>query len=146
MNIPTLDGPNWGTYSIHLQAAAWILGFWGIIKGEALGTTPQTYDHLPKPTTSQGGSHPNAKEYAVTKADWNKRNRAALGLIQATFLPVIWQDFISYRTSHKLWAGLENCYRKAGGGYNLPPIGQHGENSIHWFNRSIVTDTRIPGQ
>ena len=40
MNIPMLDGPNWGTYSIHLQAAAHILHFWEVIKGEALGTSP----------------------------------------------------------------------------------------------------------
>ena len=49
--IPTLDGPDWGTYSIHLQAATQIMGFWEIIKGEALGTNPQTYDCLPKPRT-----------------------------------------------------------------------------------------------
>ena len=27
LNIPTLDSPNWGTYSTHVQAATWILGF-----------------------------------------------------------------------------------------------------------------------
>ena len=132
LNIPTLDSPNWGAYSLHLQAATWILGFWEIIKGEALGTTPQTYDCLPKPTTgSMTFSHPDTKEYTVAKADWSKRNRGALGLIQATVLPVIWQDFVSYSESHLLWAELENNYGKVGGGYNLPPIGQYGENSVH---------------
>ena len=28
MNIPTLDGPNWGQFSIHLQAATHILDCW----------------------------------------------------------------------------------------------------------------------
>ena len=50
MNIPTLDGPNWGQFSIHLQATAHILNCWDVMKGEALGTTPQTYDLLVKPT------------------------------------------------------------------------------------------------
>ena len=49
MNIPTLDGPNWGTYSIHLQAAAQILGFWEIIKGEALAMMPVTYNFYHNP-------------------------------------------------------------------------------------------------
>ena len=115
MNIPTLDGPNWGTYSIHLQAAAWILGFWEIIKREVPGTTPQIYDHLPKPTTGQGGSHPNVKEFTVTKAEWNKRNGGALGLMQATIMPVIWQYFVTYSKVHLLWAELEKHYRKVGG-------------------------------
>ena len=44
MNISMLDGPNQGAYSIHLQAAAWILDCWDVIKGEALGTSPQTYN------------------------------------------------------------------------------------------------------
>ena len=44
MNIPTLDAPNWGLLSIHLQAATCILDCWDVIKGEVLRTTPQTYD------------------------------------------------------------------------------------------------------
>ena len=59
MNIPTLDGPNWGVYSIHLQAVALILDCWDVIKGEILGTTPQTYDILNSPTTGPQGMHPD---------------------------------------------------------------------------------------
>ena len=51
LNIPTLDSPNWGTYLIHLQAAACILDLWELIKGEALGMSSQTYNLLPIPTT-----------------------------------------------------------------------------------------------
>ena len=29
-------------------------------------------------------------------------------------------------------------------GIDLLPIGQHGENSIHWLDRSVTTDPRIP--
>ena len=74
LNIPTLDGPNWGTYSTHLQAATQILGFWGLIKGEAIpGTNLVTYDLLKKPTTGvTGTSHPDPKDYAVMKVGWNK--------------------------------------------------------------------------
>ena len=50
MNIPTLDGPNWGEFSIHLQAATCILDCWVVIQGEVLGTNAQTYDLLVRPT------------------------------------------------------------------------------------------------
>ena len=55
MNIPTLDGPNWGQFSIHLQATACILDCWDVIKEETLWTMPQTYNLLVKPT------HPGAQ-------------------------------------------------------------------------------------
>ena len=146
LNIPTLDGPNLGTYSTHLQAAAQILGFWDLIKGEALGTNPQTYNLLKKTITgSTTSTHPNAKEYAIAKVDWNKGNGGALGLIQATTSPVIWQDLLSYSEAHAFWAELEKRSRKVGGGHDLPPIGQHGEHSIHQFDGSLTTDPRIPG-
>ena len=51
MNIPTLDGPNWGQFSIHLQAAACILDVWEVIQGEILTPAPNpTYNLLTKPT------------------------------------------------------------------------------------------------
>ena len=112
LNIPTLDGPYWGNYSTHLQAATQILGFWEVIKGEALGTNPQTYNLLMKPTTGlTTSSHPDPKDYTIAKVDGNKKNGGALGLIQATTSPVIWQDFLLYA----LWAELEKRFGKAGG-------------------------------
>ena len=52
MNIPTLDGPNWGQCSIHLQAAACILDVWEVIQGEILTPAPNlTYDLFIKPTS-----------------------------------------------------------------------------------------------
>ena len=82
MNVPTLDGPNWGTYSIHLQAVAQILDFWDVIKGEALGTSPQTYDLLPYPTAT---TYPDATDLASAKAAWNKKNGGALGCFRPQF-------------------------------------------------------------
>ena len=35
MNIPTLDGPNWGQFSIHLLAAAHILDVWEVIQRDS---------------------------------------------------------------------------------------------------------------
>ena len=76
---------------------------------------PQTYDLLKTPTTGlTTSSHPDPKGYTVAKVDWNKRN-GALGLIQATTLPVIWQDFLSYSEAHALWAELEKRFGKVGG-------------------------------
>ena len=130
MNIPTLDGPNWGTYSIHLQATTEILEFWELIKGEALGTSPQTYNLLPKPTSgTPSSSHLDAKEYVIAKAHWSKRNSGALGLLQATVLPATWQDFLNCTEAHLLLKQDMETWR--GGGNDLPPIGQYGENSIY---------------
>ena len=77
LNIPTLDGPNWGLYAIHRQAAARILDCWDVIKGEissAMGVIPITYDRLEYLTTSTGGLFTNAKDFATTKVAWNKKN------------------------------------------------------------------------
>ena len=45
LNVPTLDGHNWGLYTTHLQAAARILDCWDVTKGEILsqaGVSPIT--------------------------------------------------------------------------------------------------------
>ena len=39
LNIPTLDGPNWGTYIIALQALARILDIWDAMREEILQTS-----------------------------------------------------------------------------------------------------------
>ena len=36
LNIPTLEGPNWGEYVLKLQAAFQIFDCWDIVKGEIL--------------------------------------------------------------------------------------------------------------
>ena len=116
VNIPTLDGPNWGQFSIHLQAAARILDCLDVIKREAWGTTPQTYNSLVKPThLGAQASQADLAAYNTAKTVWNKRNVQALDLMLATILPVIWQDFISYGNAQELWDALETQFRKAGG-------------------------------
>ena len=145
MNIPTLDGPDWGQFSIHLQAAAHILDCWDTIWGDVLGTNPQTYDLLVKPT------HPGAQAskmdiaaYNTAKTVWNKKNAQALGLMQASVASHM-------ARLHPIWSckGPVGCpldpIQKSGGSHNLPPIGQHGENSIHQFDRSVIPDPTIPG-
>ena len=51
LNVPTLEGPNWGEYAPILQAAFQIFDCWDIVKGEILTPAPNfTYDLLVKPT------------------------------------------------------------------------------------------------
>ena len=61
----------------------------------SITTNPLTYDLLATP------AHPAAQAsaadlaiYNTAKAVQNKKNAQALGLIQATVLPVIWQNHI----------------------------------------------------
>ena len=53
--------------------------------------------------------------YITSKTVCNKKNAQALGLMQATILPVIWQDFVTYGKVQELWDTLEACFRKVGG-------------------------------
>ena len=51
LNVPTLEGPNWGEYAPKIQAAFRIFDCWDIVKGEILTPPPNpTYDLLAKPT------------------------------------------------------------------------------------------------
>ena len=82
LNVPTLEGPNWGEYVPKLQAAFWIFNCWDIVKGEILAPPPNpTYDLLAKPTASPANaSAADHTTYQATKAVWNKKNGQALGL------------------------------------------------------------------
>ena len=124
MNIPTLDGPNWGQFFIHLQAAAHILDCWDVLWGEVLGTIPQTYDLLARPT--QLGAQATAMDiaaYSTAKTVWNKKNTQALGLMQAIVSPVIWQDFVQYGVTEDLWDALETQFGKVGGATTYLQLG-----------------------
>ena len=87
------------------------------MKGELLTPPPNpTYDRLIKPT------HPAAQAtaadlaiYVIAKAVWNKKNGQALGVMQATVLPVIWQDYVQYGEARELYNALETTFRKVGG-------------------------------
>ena len=116
MNIPTLDGPNLGQFSIHLQAAAHILDCWDVIRGEVLCMVSQTYNLLVKPTyLGAQASAVDLATYNAAKTIWNKKNAQALGLMQATVSPVIWQDYAHYGIAKDLWDTLETQFGKGGG-------------------------------
>ena len=148
LNIPTLDGPNWGQYVTSLQAAVRIFNCYDVIQGEFLTQSPNpTYDLLKKPAVPPpGATAANLATYNATKMVWNKKNAQVLGLMQATVSPVIWQDYNHYGVAKDLFDALEATFGKAGGASTYLQLVKHGENSIHWFNGSVVTDTTISRQ
>ena len=92
---------------------------------------PQTYNLLAKPThLGVQASSADITTYTAAKTVWNKKNAQVLGLMQASVtshmarLCSIWHDKGSVGCpGDPIW--------KSRGSHNLPPIGQHGENSIH---------------
>ena len=115
LNIPTLDGPNWGVYIISLQALARILDIWDAMWGEILPTTPPTYNLLAKPTpAAANATAAEIAAYTTAKATWNK-NAQGLGLMQPTVSPVIWQEFLHLGTAKELLDALETGFRATGG-------------------------------
>ena len=147
-HIPTLDGPNWGQWYRRFQSSARIINIWDAIRGDILTPAPNLmWDLLAKP--SPPTSTPTAAElvtYKATKTLWSQKNSQGLGLIQATISNVIWQWYESLSTAKEVLDALETEFRAAGGGTDLPPIGQHGENSNHRLDGSVTTDPTISGQ
>ena len=84
--------------------------------------------------------------YKATKAVWNNKNGQVLGLMQAIVSPVIWQDYNHLSVAKDLFACIRGHIQKSRGSIDLPPVGQHGGNSIYQFNGFAVPDTTIPGQ
>ena len=81
----------------------------------------------------------------AAKILWDQKNSQGLGLIQATIMNVIWQWYEYLPSAKEILGGLETKFGAAGGGANVPPIGQHGENSNHRRNGSIATDPKLSG-
>ena len=132
--IPTLDGLNWGLWFTHIQSATRILDIWDAMRGEVLNTTPPTCDLLAKPSPPVAtATATKIAAYTAAKAIWNKKNAQGLGLIQATISNIIWQKHQSLGTAKEVLDALEDEFRAAGegGGTDLPPVGQHGEDSVH---------------
>ena len=131
-HIPTLDGPNWGQWSDTIQLTTRIIDVWDALRGDILTPNPITRDLLVKP--SQPAANATAAElatYETQKAIWSKKNAQGLGLIQSTVSNVIWQKYQTLGTSKEVFDTLEIEFGAAGGGTDLPPIGQHGEITIH---------------
>ena len=112
-----LDGSNWGQYVITPQAVAHIFDCYDVIRGEILTPPPNTtYNLLAKPIhPGVQASATDLATYNTAKAVWNKKNAQALGLMQATVSPVIWQDYIQHGVAKDLFNALEATFRKAGG-------------------------------
>ena len=53
--------------------------------------------------------------FNTVKVIWNTKNAQALGLMQATVSPVIWQNYVQYGVAKDLWDALEAEFRKVGG-------------------------------
>ena len=112
-----LDGPNWRTWAVQIQAAARVLNCWSVIKGERImGTTPPTYDLLAKPMQGTGPRQiSDAALFAKALFEWNKMNLTALGLIQGKLNPALWPDYVDVGDAATFWTHLETKYGKAGG-------------------------------
>ena len=112
-----LDGPNWGTWAVQIQAAARVLNCWSVIKGERIpGTTPPTCDLLTKPVQGTApGQISNAALFAKSLFKWNKMNLTALGLIQGKLNLALWPDYVDVGDATMFWTCLETKYGKAGG-------------------------------
>ena len=117
LNIPILDGPNWGNYVTCLQAAFQIFNCYDVVTGEILTPAPNPmYDLLVKPMVPpQGASATDLTAYQTAKAVWNKKNGQALGLMQSTVSDIIWQDYNHIGVAKDLFDALETTFGKAGG-------------------------------
>ena len=117
LNIPTLEGPNWGECAPKLQAAFCIFDCWDVIKREILTPPPNpTYDLLAKPTAPPANA--SAADHAIyqtAKAVWAKKNTQALGLMQTTIASVIWQKYETQGIAKNIYNALETAYGQAGG-------------------------------
>ena len=117
INIPTLEGPNWGEYAPKLQAAFRIFDCWDVVKGEILTPPPNpTFDLLMKPTLLPANtSAADHAAYQTAKAIWNKKNTQALGLMQTTVASVIWQKYKMQGIAKDIYDALETTYGQVGG-------------------------------
>ena len=117
LNVPTLEGRNWGEYAPKIHAAFQLFDCWDIVKGEILTPPPNpTYDLLVKPTAPPANmSAADQTTYQAAKGVWNKKNRQALGLMQTTVSAVIWQNYETQGVAKDVYNALETAYGQAGG-------------------------------
>ena len=117
LNIPTLEGPNWGEYAPKIQATFQIFNCWDVVKGEILTPPPNPmYDLLAKPPAlPANASAADHTMYQTAKAVWTKKNTQALGLMQTTIAFVIWQKYETQGVTKDIYNALETAYRQAGG-------------------------------
>ena len=114
LNIPTLMGPNWGSYESHLQAVVRILDYWDILKGEAWGTMSQTYNFVVETNNS---NTPRCKRMCSGHGHLDKKE---LRCIQGTISPTIWVDYVKYSSTKAIWGAPVTRFRKVGGRHRPP--------------------------
>ena len=112
LNIPTLTGPNWGSYELHIQLSSHILDIWDAICANRKNTTPVTYDILLK-LTAQTHTNDDKREAATTV--WLKKNLMAISLLQGMISPALWPDIVELITAKEIWDALEVRFGKVGG-------------------------------
>ena len=115
-HIPTLDGPHWGQFIIALQATARILDIQDAMRGDVLTRNPTTYDLLVKLTAVPAtATAAEIMAYQAAKTIWSKKNAQGLGLIQASVLPVIWQEYNTLGPAKEVLDALQTTFGAAGG-------------------------------
>ena len=145
-HIPQLIGPNWGPWYERIQLTARIINIWDAMRGNVTSTNPTVRDLLTKPTPLTGTYTANElATYNAAKILWDQKNSQGLGLIQATITNVIWQRYENLPSAKEILEGLKTEFGTAGGGTDLPPIGQYGENTNHRRNGSSTTDPKLSG-
>ena len=71
---------------------------------------------LAKPTAPPANASATDQAiYQAEKAIWNKKNGQALGLMQTTVSPVIWQHYETQGIAKDIYNALEATYGQAGG-------------------------------
>ena len=147
-------------YQIHLFQSNTFVCHWVIIQtlqnGQTLG---QFFEPLYVVTNRWAGS-PEPQHFSIWELGCQKKKSRASELnskyiaSHVTQRNDLWLIVFTAVTCNNLWTlgwngtvldALETAFRAVGGGINLPPIGQYGEDSIHWFNGSVATNPIFSG-
>ena len=138
INIPTLKGPNWGEYAPKIQAAFRIFNCWDVVKGEILTPPP---NHTASKCVCRrtcnipdSKSHLEQKEHPGIGSHANDHHICYLAEIRDT------------RCHQKHLRCTRDCLWTSGRCNDVPPNGQHGEDSIHRLDGPVVSNTTFSRQ
>ena len=144
LNIDTLDGSNWGTWSAQVQSAARILNCWDVIKGEVVVpvTTPPTYSLLTRPRAQ---TQTNAALLAEELASWNKKNSTACSWCNTreNELGNLARVHQSHRRGHTM-DRLGNKIWQSRGGYYLSPSSKSVQSTHDGFISVASPNSSLP--
>ena len=141
-----LDGPNWGTWAVQIQAVARVLNCWSMIIGERIpGSTPPTL----WPTRQTSARHScrtnlwcGAACQVTIQMEQDELN--SLGPNPGKVEPgtVAWLCWC--RRCRNVLDPSGNQVRKSRRSKYLPKICWNDQTDIHWLRRSSVPDTEVP--